>query len=349
MHRSTHYNNRSEQLLTTPATIFSSIISDVQHARRSIDAEFYIFASDRTGRAFAELLRRKSRQGVRVRLLVDGFGSRHLSRAMSLQLQRDGVDLRFYSNMGHCRNHRKMAIIDGAIAYVGGVNIADRYVVGNKLGIWYDAELRFTGTEVETLGAIFEHDYNLADGVMGDVSVAVGRGLTIYHTECGGGGAMERLFADVVRGAEHEVIFTTPYFIPPEDGLELLHDAVQRGVRVCVVVPERCDIWAIDEVIHHSVSRAVSLGVEVFVCRHSFVHAKLAVVDRRRVVVGSANLDVRSFRLNRELMVSTLHRGVATSAVAFVERLMRLSTPPTRRELRAHIPRFVARLFSSLL
>lgn len=349
MLRSVKSNNPDEQLLTKPSTIFGNLIADIQRARRSVDAEFYIFASDRTGRAFAELLGRKSRQGLRVRLLVDGFGSRGMSGSMRRQLRNDGVELCFFSRRGNCRNHRKMAIIDGEIAYVGGVNIADRYTVGNHLGTWHDAELRVAGHDALALARLFEYDYDTANGREGRVDVVECGRLGIYWTECGGGGAMQRLFADIVRGAEREIVITTPYFMPPERSFKLMHEAVLRGVEVRVMLPERCDIWAIDDIMHHHIAHAMAVGIDVEVCRHSFLHAKLAVVDRRRVVVGSANLDARSLSVNREIMVSTFHRGVCADAIAFVERLMRLSTPPTSRELRSRMPHFVARMLEPLL
>lgn len=343
-------NNRAdEQLLTKPSTIFGNLIADVQHARRSVDAEFYIFASDRTGRAFAELLGRKSRQGVHVRLLVDGFGSRGLASSIRRKLRDDGVELCLFSGAGNCRNHRKMAIIDGTVAYVGGVNIADRYTVGNRLGVWHDAELRFEGHDTAMLSQIFEYDYAMANGRRASIDVVDDGRMGVYWTECGGGGAMERLFTDVVRGAERELIITTPYFIPTPRSFSLMHEAVMRGVEVRVIVPEYSDVWAIDDVMHHHIARAMSVGIDVAVCRHSFLHAKMAIVDRRRVVVGSANLDARSFNVNREIMVSTYHRGVCADAVLFVDRLMRLSTPPTSRELRCRLPNFVVRMLEPLL
>ena len=338
-----------EQLLTKPATIFGNLIADVQHARRSVDAEFYIFASDRTGRAFAELLGRKSRQGVHVRLLVDGFGSRGLASSIRRKLRDDGVELCLFSGAGNCRNHRKMAIIDGTVAYVGGVNIADRYTVGNRLGLWHDAELRFEGHDTAMLSQIFEYDYAMANGRRASIDVVDDGRMGVYWTECGGGGAMERLFTDVVRGAERELIITTPYFIPTPRSFSLMHEAVMRGVEVRVIVPEYSDVWAIDDVMHHHIAQAMSVGIDVAVCRHSFLHAKMAIVDRRRVVVGSANLDARSFNVNREIMVSTYHRGVCADAVLFVDRLMRLSTPPTSRELRCRLPNFVVRMLEPLL
>ena len=242
-----------------------------------------------------------------------------------------------------------MAIIDGTVAYVGGVNIADRYTVGNRLGVWHDAELRFEGHDTAMLSQIFEYDYAMANGRRASIDVVDDGRMGVYWTECGGGGAMERLFTDVVRGAERELIITTPYFIPTPRSFSLMHEAVMRGVEVRVIVPEYSDVWAIDDVMHHHIAHAMSVGIDVAVCRHSFLHAKMAIVDRRRVVVGSANLDARSFNVNREIMVSTYHRGVCADAVLFVDRLMRLSTPPTSRELRCRLPNFVVRMLEPLL
>ena len=116
------------ELLTSPSSIFSALIADLQHARESIDMEYYIFANDRTGNLFADILRRKARQGVRVRLIVDGYGSMSVSRAMQHAMAADGVEFSMHTLVSRARQHRKMAIVDGRVAHVGGINIADRYV-----------------------------------------------------------------------------------------------------------------------------------------------------------------------------------------------------------------------------
>lgn len=345
--RPKHYH---EQLLISPSAIFSSLIADLQRARETIDMEYYIFANDRTGRLFADILRRKARQGVRVRLIVDGYGSFSLSRELRKALQRDGVELQCHTLLSHSRYHRKMAIIDGHIAHIGGINIADRYVVGNTLGTWYDVQLRMTGEVVAAISRLYDYDYMASEGLKCEVPMPyIRRGLQVVWSESRGRRAMHDLLSDVACSAQHRLILTTPYFMPPRNVMQCLGRTVERGVEVTLIVPERCDVWLLDHIMRRCISEAVACGIDVRICRRAFLHAKLAIVDDAKVVVGSANLDARSLYHNREMMVVTEHGDVMESAKSFVRDMLSLSTAPTSRDRRSLVPAFLCRCFESLL
>ena len=291
-----------------------------------------------------------ARQGLRVRLLVDGLGSRRLSRPMRERMLASGVDILSYQPFSHNRNHRKMTIIDSRIAHVGGVNIADRYVVGNNLGTWYDVQLRIENDRVAELAELFDYDCMLCSGLRVVAPQPSARqGVDYYWSECNGGCAMPQLLEDVIEGAEHSLTLISPYFMPPRRTLDMLSDAVARGVRITIIVPERCDIWALDDVMRHYVGRAQLRGIDMLITRSAFVHAKLALVDGCRTVLGSANLDSRSLYINRELMVSTTRRDVCQAAGHFIARLREISTPPLERELHSIIPSLITRLFEPVL
>ena len=344
------HHHCAEELLISPSTIFSSLIADLQHARETIDMEYYIFANDRTGRLFADILSRKARKGVRVRLIVDGYGSRTLSRELRRALQHSGVELQSHSLMRHRRYHRKMAIIDGSIAHIGGINIADRYAVGNALGKWYDVQLRLMGGAVGAISRLFDYDAYISEGVDCEVPMSYqNAGLEVVWSENRGGRAMSELLARTISHAHRSLIFTTPYFMPPRSVMEAISRAIERGVKVTLIVPERCDIWLLDHVMRRYIARAVECGIDVRICRRAFLHAKLAVVDGKRVVVGSANLDARSLCHNREIMVATQNRVVIESAERFIRDMLDLSTEPTSRDTRSHIPAFLCRPIEGLL
>ena len=341
---------RNLELLTTPSSIFSSLIADLQHARETIDMEYYIFANDRTGHLFADLLRRKARQGVRVRLIVDGYGSISIGRNMQRALLNGGVDLTCHTLLSRSRNHRKMAIIDGSVAHVGGVNIADRYVVGNTLGLWYDAQLRITGGGVAALLRLFDYDYMVSEGVMCEMPKPYSEaGFEVVWSECRGGRAMSELLSSVIASARKRLLFTTPYFIPPKGIINELAAAVERGVEVTIIVPEKCDIWVLDHIIRNHIAHALSRGINIRICRRAFVHAKIAVVDGCRVVIGSANLDARSINLNREVMVVSQEYNVVEMANRFVDKLLWLSYAPEDGDSRSYIPSFVCRWLEGVL
>ena len=350
MHNHILLRYRKLELLTTPSSIFSALISDLQHARESIDMEYYIFANDRTGHLFADILRRKARQGVRVRLIVDGYGSMTISRAMLRAMVADGIDFSAHTLVSRARHHRKMAIVDGCVAHVGGINIADRYIVGNGLGVWHDAQLRITGDAVAAVSQLFDYDYMVREGAVCEVPMPYSYGdVQLVWSESRGGRAMAELFDEVVGGARESLLFVTPYFMPPEVALEALSRAVKRGVHISVIMPQRCDVWLLDHIMRRYVTMAQERGVDMRICRRAFVHAKLAIVDGRRVVVGSANLDARSITLNHEIMVSTYDRTIVAQANEFAHRMLNISSEPTARDMRSLVPAFLCRWFENLL
>ena len=342
-------NKHSEELLTSPQEIFTTLIKELQRARESIDMEFYIFLGDRIGNAIAALLCRKARQGVRVRLVIDGYGSRKMPHKLRQRLTSNGIQLHVIHTFSHRRNHRKMVIIDHYIALVGGINIADRYVVGNELGIWYDAVLRITGTTVAELSRLFDYDFAPHTKHSPLSLTTSAHSPMLYWSESGGGGAMLRLLYDVIDGAEREITLTTPYFMPPRGVLQRLSQAVERGVRVHAILPRRCDIWLIDDVMHHSIREAQDIGIEIFILDNAFIHAKLALVDSRRVVVGSANLDAHSLGVNRELMLSSFNRTTCANAKQFLQQLQSMTTPVRDHEIKCHLPRFITKAIKPLM
>lgn len=348
--RNIKHRYRAQELLTTPSSIFGALITDLQRARETIDMEYYIFANDRTGHLFANLLRRKSRQGVRVRLIIDGYGSRSMTHEMRRGMVNDGVELKRHSILSHSRFHRKMTVVDGQVAHIGGVNIADRYVVGDSLGQWHDAQLRIADDSVVTIGRLFDYDYMVSEGLNCEVPMASHRGeVELFWSEAHGGKAMQELLNQTISSARSTLTFITPYFMPPREVIEQLSDATQRGVRVRVVAPERCDVWILDDIIHSRQREVVRRGVDLRLSRGAFVHAKMALVDDRYVLVGSANLDARSINLNREIMVRTSNREIISAANRFMERLLECSTPPTHRDMRSYLPRFIGHWFEGVL
>lgn len=347
-----HFLRRSSpqiELLTTPSTIFSRLIAEIQRARKSVDMEFYIFDNDHIGSTLLALLCRKVRQGVVVRLLVDGYGSRGLWRHRQ-RLRSEGIELHFHPLLANVRNHRKLVIIDSRAAYLGGVNIADRYVVGNSLGAWHDVQLHIQGRAVASLMALFDYDLVTArGGTATPPGHYLSHHISLYWSEGDGGRAMEHLFLSALATARQEVIMATPYFFPPHTIIEQMRATCSRGVRVRLLLPACSDSRAIDNLACDYIARAQSFGVEVLVCREGFVHAKMMMVDNRRLILGSANLDSRSLRTNRELMASSTEPHLCYRAKAFLQGVIARSTLPLDKELRCAIPGFIARMLCPIL
>lgn len=346
--KSIHPTRPAEELISTPSEIFTTLLRALQRARKSIDMEFYIFEADHIGIAIANILCRKARQGVEVRLLVDGYGSRNLPLRLRRRMTTSGVELRFMRTFWHSRNHRKMVIIDKSSAFVGSINIADRYISGNRLGVWHDAVLHLSGNIVKSLCALFEHDFN-KELCEPNMELCSNKTPMLYWSECGGGGGMARLLKDVVEYAEREIIIVTPYFVPPRYALDMFRRTMERSVKVRIITSPRCNIAILDDVIRDSIGRAKALGIDVLVTHNDFIHAKMALADSRRLVIGSANLDSRSLNHNREMMLSTTNRRVCQDARRFIARLQNIATTPLEEDMRSHMPKFITRAISGLM
>ena len=335
-------------LLTGAGDIFSHLIHDLHHAHCSIDMEFYIFEGDRLGLSIINILCRKARSGLRVRMLIDGFGSRHLSASLRRHIRACGVSLNIYNRISHRRLHRKLVIIDNHITYVGGANIAERYVVGNHLGPWHDAQLRIVGRECLPFVELFECDLQSPSTADDNISTR-GHKLHLYHSTCHNrDDSIATAFEHSISLARHTLQICTPYFIPPTGLIQRLGECATRGVEIKLYLPERCGIAIIDAIVRHHAIKAATAGVKVFLCHNLFPHAKLIVADHHHTLVGSANLDFRSLRYNSEVMVGIGHRSVAKAAERLFFQLDKAAVPLAQYNEYKYLPHSVSRLLGSL-
>lgn len=341
--------NGKISLLTGSAHIFSHLIDDLHRARRTIDMEFYIFEGDRLGRVIIDILCRKARAGLDVRLLVDGFGSRGLKMSLRRQMRNSGIELHTYNKVSHRRLHRKIVVIDSCIAYVGGANIADRYVVGNSLGVWCDAQLRITGQQHAPLAELLDCDMR---GIAANAYLAKqsNDGIELYYSsrDCKQH-SIHTAYEDAIRKAQRSLTLSTPYFIPPAIVMQRLCECAERGVRVRIFIPERCGIPVVDDIMRHRAMDAASRGIEVMLCRDIFPHAKLLVADDSYTLVGSANLDSRSMNYNLEVMVGLHNHTVARSARHLFRYLERKSAAPLQNTAHSSLSQPISRLLAHLL
>lgn len=330
--------NRIAMLNGCPAA-FAAMIGDMQRARVSIHVEFYILEADRIGLTILSLLRRRSRAGVSVKVLCDAYGSWRLSRRLIDSLRGDGVDIRFDTPVGrswtssavHCRNHRKMVIVDSRTAHVGGINIANRYLDGDSMGHWYDEQVRLIGPAVVDMERLFAADWLR---VSGEHLPAIGRigvrpdivlGSTKMQVAWSEPGVSRSTIADAMAAmiacARVSLHIVTPYFMPPPWLMDSLRRAALSGVRVRLLLPQQCDSRIVCRIAHSYVAECVVAGIEVEIYEGGFLHSKLMVADSRHVMVGSANLDYRSMEYNREVMAVIDDKRMAREYVGRFERM----------------------------
>jgi cardiolipin synthase len=312
---------------------FSALEEAVKAATHHIHMQYYIWNPDATGQAMAELVAAKAREGVRCRLLLDFVGCWSLTREMTRGLRNAGVDVAFFmpvipwrgSWRVNFRNHRKIVVVDGRIAFTGSQNIGDEYRGRRtKLGPWRDTHMRICGPAVHDLQEVFVEDWNyttkedlVADEYFpmleaaGDQVVQVIPSGPDGRTE-----VMHQLLFAVIGAAQHSICVITPYFVPDAAMILAFQAAAYRGVRVHIILPTRNDQMITLWVARGYYQDLLRAGVEVYEYDYGMLHSKVVVMDQAWAMVGSANMDERSFRLNFELTTILYDAGLARELYA---------------------------------
>lgn len=304
---------------------FDRLIASFEAARRSISVEIYQIRPDTIGRRLAEALARAAERGVEVRLIVDSFGTSG-ARDLVAPLPHRGVNLRWfnpfslYSSLRQ-RTHRKLAIIDGQEATIGGMNWADEFSehkTGNNC--WRDVALWVKGEVVDALLAQF----NAAWSGDAEAPEFVPTRGSRFARACAVGGGVDgrsghrRAYRAMADAAQHELLLATPYFLPDADLRLLLSSTASRGVRVVVIVPRRCDIGPFKHAGRVSYFNLLASGVEVWERFDRMVHAKVAIIDRAVAAVGSVNLTRQSLDYNSETMILTSDSKIVDEIGSFL-------------------------------
>lgn len=322
------YRNRVE-LLHNGNNAFSALISSLQHAVRSIHMEYYIIRDDRIGRAIIEILIRKARSGVEVRVIYDAIGSCALSRSLIRNMRVAGVEIEafervvfpWFTSRVSRRNHRKIVITDGRIAYLGGINIAKYYLDGDYMGKWRDEHLRLEGEVVADLQKLFIADWarvkkrflNINSYVAKhDIRQSVAMQIAWAEEGASRRTLIEAFTAAIVR-ARREVRISSPYFMPPELLLDAIRIAVGSSVRVKVMIPSCSDSIFTDLISDSYIDDILDSGAELYRYDNGFLHAKILIVDDTTASVGTANMDYRSMKDNLEVTAFIYDKGLIRS------------------------------------
>ncbi len=316
--------NNKNTLLINGENKFPSLLKDLRRAEDHIHLEYYIYEQDAIGEQIADILIQKSREGVEVRFIYDDFGSQKLSKKFVQRLKEAGVEVApFYkiqylilANSLNYRNHRKIVVIDGKIGYVGGINVSDKYIndpqLNNKM-YWRDTHMRIEGVTTFNLQNIFLTDWNFC--AKKDVRPNNKYFPVEYMSESHGHqlsqvvrsgpdseyAAIMDAFIKGITLSQNEVLITTPYFIPDKSFIDAMKIAARSGILVRLLVPGTSDSRFVNAVSNTYYQDLLEAGVEVYKYRKGFVHAKTMVCDTQLAVVGTCNLDQRSFNLNFEV------------------------------------------------
>lgn len=317
---------------------FLALSLAIESARSHIHMEYYIYADDETGRAMRDLLIKKAREGVEVRLLLDAVGCWKLRRSFVKSMQREGVTVAFFLPWGltrrrfqlNCRNHRKLTVVDGNLGFFGSKNIADEYLGRrNASTTWRDTHLRVAGPSVAQLQEIFVEDWHFAtkedlssDRYFPEPTIAGDRLVQLVPSGPDRrAGVLHQMLNAAVSDATRSVSLLTPYFVPDGAMHLALTSAAYRGVRVQLLVPCRSDHWLVLWAGRSFYRELLEAGVEIYEYDKGMLHSKEVIIDQRWAMVGSANMDVRSFKINFELTSVLYDEGLAFALQADFDRL----------------------------
>jgi cardiolipin synthase A/B len=326
--------NNSVKLLVNGENKFPEVIRALREAKNHIHLEYYIYEDDEIGRKIEQILVEKAKEGIEVRFIYDDFGSRSIRRTLAHRLNENGVKaypfLRIYfialANRLNYRNHRKIIVIDGQTAFVGGINVDDRYINSseNSKNFWRDTHLRIDGPGVQYLQYLFLCDWNFCADLKLHPNEhffppeinSQPRDKKVVQIAASGpdSGAPAILFSvlQAISLATKEILITTPYLIPGESLVDALIIASLGGVSVKLLVPGNSDSLLVNAAARSYYGDLLKKGVEIYQYTKGFVHAKTMVTDSKIAMVGTANMDSRSFDLNFEVNAIVYDNGIAT-------------------------------------
>lgn len=312
------YDNKV-QIITDGNEKFKSLLHDIENAKDSINLLYFIIHNDEIGKRVLDALTRKANEGVEVRLLYDGFGSILTPRRSFRKLGKcpDGhvaeffpVRLFSFSKLNH-RNHRKIAVIDGKIAYLGGMNIGDEYLSRKKL-VWRDTHMRITGSAVNEIQKYFALDWefstnerltNRLSKFFPMQTPASGADIPIQIAACGPDSPAEEVKCGMIQmlySAVKYAYIQTPYFVPDQAFLTAVTTAAESGVDVRVMIPGTPDKLYVYYTTLSYIGALLEAGAKVYLYP-GFIHSKSIVVDDEVSTIGTTNIDIRSFQLHFEL------------------------------------------------
>lgn len=311
------------ELLTDNHIAFEYIEKELLNAKKRIWAEYYIIENDGTGRRFLELLAKRASEGIEVKLLYDAVGSAGIDGALISAIERAGGRTAAFLPVNplrrrwavHLRNHRKILLIDGRHAFTGGMNVGDRYSGKRGFGrfrrrakgfAFRDTHLSIRGPAAQDLALVFAEDWcfatdELLEAPPGGPAQAGAAVAVLPSGPDQESNATSHVYFAAVTMSQRYCYLTSPYFVPDEPMLRALSNAALRGVDVRLIVPSKSDVALIKYAIRSYYPQLIRDGIRIYEYQPSILHAKTMVVDSELGMVGSANLDIRSFRLNFEV------------------------------------------------
>lgn len=315
------YSNTYIKPFTDGASLYESIFADLETAKETIFAEYYIIENDKISNRFFETLIKKATEGVKVKIVVDAVGSWKVKKKTKQKLADAGIEyheflpvfLPFFGKKINYRNHRKILIIDNEIGYIGGMNVADRYIDGKpSLGKWRDTHIKVIGDGIQGLAKVFRKDYHFVSRQLSSITTKMRTESddltpcdmqTVYSGPDMEYRAIMQTYLRIIMQSKRYVYIESPYFMPNEAVRSALVTAAKSGMEIKIIIPLFCDDRIVLMSTYSYVKDLASAGVHFHFYKAGFIHSKLIVSDDKIVSVGSANMDFRSLEHNFETNV----------------------------------------------
>lgn len=316
------YPSNSVKVFTDGKSKFEALEDDLRNAQRSINLQYYIFEDDVLGNRIADILIERAANGVKVRLMYDHVGSFRVRSRFFKRLRDHGIEAYPFFRVTfpqlatriNWRNHRKICIIDQCIGYLGGMNVADRYIDGGKkFENWRDTHVRITGPAVSALQYSFAVDWNFMCGALIEDSLPDRRYTEVRKDAVSRVGAqlltsgptsqwanIALAFHKAISNARRRVFIQTPYFLPTEALLKALQSAALAHVDVRLMMPRHSDSLMLTLASSSYISECLKAGIKIYLYDGGMLHSKMIIVDEEIVTIGSTNFDFRSFECNFE-------------------------------------------------
>jgi len=323
------YPHNEVQLIMSGKDKFDLLFKDIRQAKSSVHLEYFNFRNDSIASLLFDILREKRKQGVEVRALFDGFGNdsnnQPLKKHHIKSLRADSIDIHEYDPVrfpwvNHIwpRDHRKIVVIDGHIAYTGGMNVADYYIVGTKqVGEWRDMHCRIEGPVVNELQDIFARIWQkVTKEQLNDPKYYQGQDkgnkmVGIANREPNKTNKiMRQFYISALDDAQDSIQIINPYFTLTPSVKKAIHRAIKRGVKVDILVSAKSDIPLTPDAVFYNVHKLMKKGANIWLYQPGFHHSKIMMVDGRFCTVGSTNLDARSLRYDYEVNALIINKQV---------------------------------------
>ena len=361
------------EMLSGGARTFDAIFEAIRQARHHVHLEYYIYEPDQIGTALRDLLIERAREGVAVRLLLDALGSKRIGRKFMAPMHAAGIKVALFHDtrigrrlrpVTNYRTHRKIVVCDGRVGFTGGLNITDEEDERTRPDAYHDVHVRLEGSVVRWLQTTFLEDWTYATGEAatdldelmphlmprveaGDIAVQIVTSGPDSPLE-----AIHRMHVAAINASMQRAWLTTPYFVPGEPALMALTSAALRGVDVRLLVPRRSDSLIVSAAARSYFQELMAAGVKVWEYKARMLHSKTLVVDDNCAMIGTANFDNRSFRLNFEVMAVVYGEELARPLAAQFETDLHSASSVRGLHKQPFLRRLgdsTARLFSPLL